>query len=520
MSVLISAVETNNVIVTGGIGPRGPAGPPGAKALFITDITPISGGVIGDKVYTPDGKEILSCASDKDNVIVSIACEGGHDEYTPTITVDGIPVTITETSTKRWFTGSVNITIESGVNTITAESSTGTVTTVDVTRVGVGPAILSIVIGSYPGVQTEVKQGDLVPVTITTEPDAEEITILSSTTCNATTIPVVGGVANGNITISTGSGSLTFTAKARNSFGTFGEIFTSPFITINQTYPSFSSFVVTYPVGQLAIKDTESATVSCTVSNFDTISYSGTGLSVDDQNYAVTKTITSTSAAYVVTGTNYTITATRAANNATATGSTLVKLATAPPTASISIAGTPTRLVSSPAGIDYEIRVTPSQQLSSAPTLVSSAGVWQGSWTLNGSYWKRNLRISDADSRGIKSFSGLTLSSLSLVPGSVINAGDSYTVGGLSARVLTFSAFSRVAPIGAAVAIESKTSSSIVGGNVLVRYQSNAFQSNGYYIANVDGSYNPTGSYLGISNTDFSSSNTTGTLQLNFEEVV
>lgn len=500
------------VVITEG-GGGGAAG-----AVFITDITPVAG-VVGTKVFTADGKELLSCSTDNASVRVVVAAEGSGQDYTPEVKVNDVVVTLTESSTKRWFTGTIDVAVANGLNTITATSNAGSLTTVEVNRRGAGPAITSIVIGAYPGAQTELKAGDTVTITINTEPDAVSVTIAGGSTCNSPTFAVTAGVATGTITIGAASGSVTFSAVAYNDFGTAGTAATSPALTLNQTYPTIGSFTVTYPVGQSAAKNTETVTVTSAVTNADTVNYTATGLSVDSPSvYSASKTATVTSSAYVVTGTNYTITANRAANNATSSYSTLVKLATAAPTAAITIVPSG-RLVSSPAGTDYEVRITPDQQyLNTTPTLTASVGTFQGSWTNMGSYWKRNLRITDADPKGAGTFSALSVTGLSGVFGTTISSGANYTVGGISSRTLTFAAFSRVTAIGTTVADATKTSAAVVGGNTLTRQTSNAVVSNGFYIADSNGAYNPNGAYLGLSDTAFAGANTSGTLQVTFAE--
>lgn len=487
----------------------------GVGAVFITDIVPVSG-VVGTKVFTEDGKELLSCSTDNDTVRLVIAAEGSGQDYTPVITVNDIEVAITESATKRWFTGTIDVPVANGLNTIEVKSSAGTTTQVDVNRRGAGPAVLTISIGAYPNGQTELKAGDVVPVTITTEPDAVSVSISASSTCDGATFAVIGGVATGNIVIGAGNAPATFTAIARNDFGTPGTPKVSPVLALNQTHPTIGAFTVTYPAGQGAIQSGQSADVSVTVTNGDVITYLGTGLDVV-QGYAPTKTVQATSSAYVVSGSNYTVVATRVANGATSTASTLVRLATAAPTAVISTvpAG---RMVSSPAGTDYEVRITPDQIITATPSLTASVGTWQGAWQNMGSYWRRNLRIFDSNPRGPATFSGLSLTSLSLVAGSSISSGANYTVGGISSRTLTFSAFSRVAAIGAQVSDQTKTTAAVVGGNTLTRQTSTAVVANGFYIADANGAYNPTGTYLGLSDTAFAGANTSGTLQVTFAE--
>ena len=54
---------------------------------------------------------------------------------------------------------------------------------------------------------------------------------------------------------------------------------------------------------------------------------------------------------------------------------------------------------------------------------------------------------------------------------------------------------------------------------MLVLKYDNTVAQNSYYIANADGSYNAQGEYLGLSDTAFAGSNTTGSLVVVFGEV-
>lgn len=502
------------VVSIGQVGPPGPPGSGGGGEIFITDVAPTSSGLVGSKTYVNGTPELATCMSDTTNVRVSFGCEGGADKYVPSVTINGVAASIYESATKRWFTGYADVVLVANQNnTLTAVSDAGSTDTATCEVLGAGPAITSIVLGSYPGTQTELKQGDTIQITINTEIAATGVTILSQGATGAYSWPVSGGVATGNVTISNASGAQVITAKAQNSFGTFGATFDSPALSLNQTYPTVGAFTVTYPASQAALGLGESGTVSATVSNFDTIAYISTDLVIsNDTTYAASKSVANARTGYVGSGTNYSIQAFRNANGALTTASTLVRIATVAPQATISIATNPSRLTSSPSGIDYEIRITPDQLVSAAPTLTASHGAWQGSWTNMGSYWKRSLRITDAVARGAATFSGLSMVGPSGISGSAITAGSGYYVGGFSSRTVTFPAFSRVAPLGVAVSDPTKLTFS-VGATTYTRYADNAVHTQGYYPANVDGSYNANGTYVGLSDSVFAGANTTGTLQ-------
>jgi len=492
-------------------------------AVFIQDVTGISG-IVGQKTWAdtvPPQADILTATSDTKTVRVWVGAAGGQD-YSPEVSVNGVPVTLSESSTKRWFTGYADITLVEGENTITATTDEGGSDTAIVTLAGPGPDVLDVQFGAYPGAQTELKAGDQISVTILTEPEAIELTILAGgATASGVTLPVVGGVATGTITVSGASGLQSVTVRAKNALGTYGPDYTSvATVLLNQTYPTISTIIIGYPAGQGAFGAGEAGTISSTASNFDTISYSSSDLAIDAPSaYSASKGVTNTRTGYVGSGSNITITATRAANGATTTRTGLARIATVPPKAAISIVGNPARLISSPTGQDYEVRITPDQLLSAPPSLDASLGTWLGTWTLSGGYYKRTLRISDSTPRGVGVFANLQMVGLSGIPGSEITSGQNYVVGGMTPRNITFPAFARVAPIGAAVADPTKTSAQVSGGNVLARQTNNAVVANGYYIANADGSYNATGDYLGLSDTAFAGANTTGTLTAVFGEV-
>lgn len=490
----------------------------GGAGVFILDATGV-GGIVGDKTYKTDGTPLATAVSDTSTVRVFVGADGGATAYTPTVTVNGVPAAMTETSTKRWFTGYADVTLVEGENLLTATNEDGDTDTATITRAGAGPAVLSITFGAYPGTQTELKQGDTISFDLTTEPAAVSVTIQAGGASGSVqTLAVTGGTASGTITISGASGQQVVYVSAKNALGTEGDGVTSDYLTLNQTYPTISTITTTYPTNT-ALGAGETATLLATANNFDTITYSSGVATIDTPTvYSTSKAATLTATGYQGSGTNVTISANRAANNATTVRTGLIKYATVAPTAAVSIVGNPPRLSSSPAGIDYTVRITPSQDLAGAPAMSASLGTWQGAWTLSAGVWQRALRISDAVSRGAGLFSGLSLASMSGIAGDTITSGANYAVGGLSTRTLTFPAFSRTTAIGASVGDVTKTSAAIVGGNTLTRSTTSDVVANGYYIADANGAANPTGAYLALSDVALAGANTTGTLQATFGE--
>ena len=513
--VVTTQPQTSIIMVGGYVGGSGSAS--GGAGVFITDITPTGSGIVGSKVYAdtiPVDAVIDAATSDTTAIRVHVGCNGGADNYSPSVIVNGVAVTLTQSGTIRWFTGYADITISAGVNSVVATSSEGTTWTADVTLAGAGTTVESVTWGSYPGSQTALKNGDLIPFTATTDLTGVSITI------EGQTFSVSGGNASGNLVVGAWStGSFAVTATAKNSFGTTGATFNVPVpLNIDQTYPTISGVSVSYPATQGAFGAGQSGTVNCTITNYDSMSYSSANFSIGSPTvYATNKAITNTASGYI-TANNITISATRADNNATTTTTCAGIIATVAATAAVTITGNPAQLVGSPSGQAYTVNITPNQTLASAPSMNATAGTWSGSWTLSGGVWSRNLIIADSTPRGVGDFTALNMTGLSGITGSTITSGSTYIVGGMTSRILTYAAYARVAALGAAVYNQSNTSASYTGGNTLSLHTDNGVYVNGYYIANSDGSYNPNGAYLGISDTAFAGSNTTGTLELTFAE--
>lgn len=515
-------------------------------SVFFTTIAPTSTGIVGQKAYVantiPANKVITDGTTDTNSVTVGIICEGGTAFYSPTITIttvpalSGTPGTVTlaeDASDKRYFTGTFNLTGVAQDTVVTATSSTGAVATCTVHRAVAGPEVTSLTIGTLPNSQTELKSGDVVPVSGTMPNAAVYVEINAGGAATAlSSLPTIGATDSGGaglrtfsgtFTVGVGTGAQSVTARARNSLGTFGSNLTSSnTVTLNQTYPTIGARTITYPATQSAIKGSETATISATITNQDSVVYSTSAdLSVTaPTTYAATKTVTRQSGTYVNGTLNYTITATKSSNGAVTQAQATIVIADAAATATISITGSPARLTSAlPSGASYVVNVTPSQVLKGAPSLVASSGTWQGSWSLSGGVWSRTLLIVDADADGAQTFNTLAMPGLASVSGTSITSGAAYTVGGFATRVLTFAAFSRVAAIGTAIATFAKVTAkySGTGSNLTARPDTTDFSA-GFTISDADGTYNPTGAYLFLTDAAFAGSNTLGTLQVDITE--
>lgn len=510
--------------------------------LFFTDVSPTTTGIVGSKLYVantvPANAVITEATTDTDNVTVTLYAEGGSTFFSPSVTITtvpaqaGGPVTATLTvnaADRRTFTATANLTGITADTTITATSSTNAETSIIIRRAVAGPDVNVLQIGALPEGQTEVKSGDVVTFSGRVPNSASYVEVIAGGAASSLVVATVGAIDSfgtgyrefsGSFTVSGLTGVRYITARAKNALGTFGSNLQSTnSVTLNQTYPTIGARTITYPVGQSALKGTESATIAATVTNADTVTYSTSAdlTATTTSGYVATNTVTRVSGTYVYGTNNYTITAKKSSNGATTTASTAVSIANAAPTAAISITGNPARLRSTPSGQDYVITVTANQRLSVAPAIVASSGTWQGSWTGSGTTWTRTLRIADVDPKGGQTFTA-TLTNIANVTGSTLTAGSAYTVGGFPTRTITFSAFERYHAIGTNVVDITKVTASYTGSTVLTRYTDTLSHFQGFTIVDADGNYSPTGGYLFISDADFASSNTTGTLQLDVTE--
>lgn len=500
------------------------------KALFITDVTPTSSGIVSNKQYAdslPANSILVSAVADTENVRVHFVAQGAL--FTPPqVAVNGVEVAnfTPVAAGSDLFSGFADITMNASGD-ITVVSGTG-VAKVALTVATEGPALSMVVIGALPGVQTEVKAGDVVPFTAVVANDAVSVTVQNIGAAASGSNIVLGAADSagtgfktvvGNFTVANRSNAQSITLVAKNALGTDGEPAVSGnTVILNQTAPTIATITVAYPNGQGALKVGEVATVTSAVTNADSVSYSATGGSVDAPNeYAASKQFTLESGTYNYSSNNYTITAVKASNGATATRSGVVRVAVDAPAASITVDGNPARLRSSAEGQTYTLRVTANQQLASAPVVDLSNGTWAGNWTGTGTVYTRTFTVSDSDDRG-DLVAGATFYGLAGVQGT---REQTFVVGGFVKRTLTVAAFSQIVEIGAAVSSIGKVRVNYGGSATLLTLRNDKENApSSFTIVNSAGDYDPNGTHLWLSDADYAGSNTSGTLQVEIEEII
>lgn len=459
-------------------GSGGGGGPGVNGSAFITDIQPQdSDQSVGEKVFSSDGQVLDSCSTTTDLVRVSILALPGNTNYKPQLTVNGTVVTgLVSQADAPLFRGTVDVDLQGGDSVVILHED-GASHTTTVNR-DLPPVIQSAVFtGGYPNGQNELKAGDVFDLRVTSDLPVNKIEISNYGALSAQTFNVTA-LTEHTITVTIANRGTTTTpygAKIRvqKPSGAWSEYFLTEvqgstdgvdLLYLNNTYPTITIGTISYPLNQTALKDSETATLNNTVTDFDTILYSSpTGeLSPNlPSEYQTAKAVSRVSGNYNISTNNIRITATRTANNATSTANAVVKIAHSAPTVSITISGNPSRLRSG--GNDgtspqnYIISINSNQQLKSAPTLTAPAGTWQGAGFAGGpTTWTRTLQISDNDPKGSYNFAGLSAINLSGVEQNSINSGQTYTLGGFVSRNIPLEAFQNEAVFNVPVVTYSK----------------------------------------------------------------
>jgi len=440
--------------------------------VFITDVTNV--GNIGSESYVantvPADTVLTECTTDTTDVTIAFLAEPAGF-YSPTLSISGVNCTNLAQygDDRRLFSGSIGVTLTCAAGEhqdFVVESSTGQSTTVRINRAGAGPEITAIVFGSYPGTQTDLKNNDQIGVTVTVANDASSVWIeadkASKTLVNLTLGAVDGaGVgyrhATGTITISSIASDAPVDAQAENTLGTKGDVFTSSDLSIDQVYPTITFNSITYPTTQGAIKNSETADVNVSVTNWvsgtDTITYSTplNQISIPGTTiYAQTKTVTRIAGDYNVSSNNYSISATKVNNDATRSASYNVRiahvaaqLAVNEPAARLRTGGTGfsnVGLTTAASTAEHTITIAANQILNAVPTLANpSAGT--GSWK-NGAFanaggmasFTNTIQLPDDSTRGTHSWGAISGVNLAGITTSAITGNSSYVIGGFLPR--------------------------------------------------------------------------------------
>lgn len=520
--------------------------------VAITDITPTNpSNNVGTKVKTDDNNVLQSCISSTTSVTVSVLAVTAGTSFKPTVDVNGTQAVLTRNALTDVWTGTAAITLTgSSPYTVTATHGQGAIDTATVTYES-SPIINSMTFsGAYPNAingQTEHAQGQTVSLTITSDTPFTELEVVDdagtatealSLSFEATTTKTVTVTVADRGSYGTGA-PIIVPAKARikSENGTWGDYFESNdfggtngvhILALNNTRPLVEINSIVYPVGQYALKDTESVTVNVSESNVDSLVWSSPNsqLSITNPTIAGNKIVSRASGGYNITDNNLRVVSNRVANATQTILDAIVWIANTAPT--ITVTTPAARLRSGVTPQNHTISINSNQRTQATPTLSASVGTFGGSWstTNNGLTWTRNLAIADSDAKGAASFSGLSIINLAGIEVTAISSGDSYTVGGFVQRTITFAAWpNRESAIGTPVSDTSKLRVTNLSKGSSGSLNTNFVASVGdaidtYTITQPSATYNATGNT--VYNRDLANavSNTSGTMQFEVEELV
>ena len=452
----------------------------------ITDVTfsalPTYGGHQQASFFDGDSVQITFTFDTED--VTSISLQGGNSTATSTINNQNItPTTVGDGTSTYTLTTTIDTSLSSITQvpvTISAKNSFGTEgdthTSVATIPVRQGPAITNVTFGSYPGSQTELKDNDT--ITATFEFDSNNVSQVqlasgSSYASSSQTRSVTTANLSATTTITidtsvTSAQSQPVRARARASnYGNYSN--STNTVVVNNVGPTYSGWGVSYPTNQSAIKEDEQAVVSLTISNAGntpTYTYSTPRSEItipDTSTYSATKNTTGTNSGnYNISSNNFSVSVNRAENNKTTSYSNVVKIVDVLPSISVS---SPSNMRSGGAENTspqtYQITVTSNQQLDSFDLAATpGAGTLQGTWNGSNSNrtWRRNIQVSDSDSKGTHDWINLAALNLSNVTQTNISSGGTYTLAGFVPRTLTMSALSRTRALGTNVQDPTKLS--------------------------------------------------------------
>lgn len=376
-------------------------------SLFIIDVT--SDNIVSNKTYVsntiPENSVIESCVVDGNATIYFIAESGSS--FSPIVTLEDVPCDNLQqfSDDRRLFYGSFTVLIDENkdITLISGDSSAS----VTITKAPAGPEILTAIIGSYPGSQTEAKEDDVVSITGTVNESATHIRMIDFEGFKSSDwIELTGdGTFSISGTISEENGVKLAKLEAKNQYGVIGsEKNSDNTILLNQTIPTFIDNGITYPATQGAFKLSEIGYKDTQVLNYDSILYSSpsgdfsiANASIYEQNKEITCLNPGTYNDSVI---NFKIEAHKESNDTTAIFEIVVYVADIAPI--VSVSQSTSRLRSEDT---YTITAISDQALSSVPDIsIPISGTWQGVSfvdTGDSKTFVRDILIASADVKGV-----------------------------------------------------------------------------------------------------------------------
>lgn len=387
-------------------------------AIFATNVTSTNDGIVTDKHYV-DGYVIDECTTTSSMVTIHVLAVTGYTQLKPIITINDIHVTNLSASTNQdTWVGSLSLSVPSdGICVLTHND--GHQTSLKINYDNRTPTILSAQFtGNYPNNQTELKSGDTFSFTVTSDIPFTKIFVENYGAFNSSiiTLPAPDTSYTFSATIANrGNTTQLLGAKIRVQIENenYSEYFITNLLThvdkvnavyLNNVIPSITLGSISYPNGQQALKNNESANFTLNITNYDTYDVTGIGeLDLTSINIGIS-TVSRISGTYNISTNNVIVTAYRSANGTSTTSSCTVKIANVQPVITVS---DPISMLSGGSygtvAQTYTITINANQLLASAPLLQVAGvnkGIFSGSgFTGSGASWSRSIIITDSDTK-------------------------------------------------------------------------------------------------------------------------
>ena len=417
------------------------------------------GGAASGQVYQDPPNNTVIQSADVSSLDVTLSVRASY----PLVEIEGTPYTLSRAVGETHYSGDVDLTVIEGETVVTVQTPDdldGARDTVMI-ALSVPPAIIALSFaGGYPGTQTELKENDSFDVTVTADKSFDQVVFVDHEACQADAIdvaPTLSTTVTGTIADRGDSAiprparvyvrdsvSGAFSLARDTNFGG-GSADGVDVVSCNNLFPTVVVGSVTYPVSQSALKDSETATVVNTVSDYDTVVYTSptSELNVADPTIAESpKTVQRIAGSYNVSIDNLQIAATRDANDAMTVDVGVVNIAHVVAELTASYGGARIRSGVTP-GNDTVITLGSNQQMGGTPTMdpAASRGSFINSWTGGPTSWNRTLRVPDSENPADNSANAWINVSATNLAGIVTNSittGPTYIVGGFAQRTLNY----------------------------------------------------------------------------------
>lgn len=522
------------------------------SAVFMTDVTDADGTptVNYESGTVPSNQVVSSVEYQSGELTVTIHGEvdGGPEDWNPVVTivganVSGSPVSCTlsalGTDTRRFsFSQAVTLT---GAGTVTVTADDGATHAVSFTEAAAPPDITTFTHGTvaeYQPTQTRVKNGDTVSFSATFPAGAsyfvlEDFELHGSVSAVEYPIDVTDTSIDDTFTVS-GDNGLSHNIKAHlkmasEAVGSSMES-TNSGLFHDSSVPSVSGTISVgnYPSGQEALKDSETADCTFTVSgsqadtgnytDWSTIEYttvSGELLIPDDEVYDEIKTVSRASGDYRETGTNYQVRVYKSYNGTYRTRTATVKIAHTFPTVTVGTSGGgQLSRMGTDDGVDnyknHIVYLISSQANLSThtPTLAGDAGdtsAWTGAWSTYGSLAYSNYRqVQDADLlAGGQAGNSFTWGACSIKnragkETTAVTTHTTYTLGGFEARSVVITGYQNRGTFDCRAVDVTNLSAEVTGVGVL-SYRGDTTETGGgmeFTITDSAGTFDEDGTYV------------------------